>query len=146
MKTVGRIGIILRLALVLCLAGSLPAFAEPDWNLLNETDGVSAFHYDKASLEKGASGLITVWTRVLYQDAGRDEARKTLASSDYEKLAASFYQYSIDCGNNRSLLLTVIHRDDEGRTIRQFNLAGKTDWQAIDEFTRMDLLLEEICP
>lgn len=119
---------------------------EPEWVVLDENPLVSDFYYDKSTVSRSPQGVVTVWTRAVYSEQGKADALEILGKGKgYEKLSHTAFLYEINCPGGLSLLKQVIHYNDEGEKISEFNLAGKTEWEKIDPDTRMGVLQEEVC-
>ena len=146
-KTRGIIGSLLGAVFVVCLlVGYNPAGAETGWQLLHSEPEHSEHFYDKGSLVKSAEGIVTVMTKVVYGKEGKAEVLEGRANAKaYQDLAYTLYQYGINCATRQSRLQQIAHVDAKGKRIAEFNLAGKTEWEAIPAGSRLDMLADEEC-
>jgi surface-adhesin protein E len=148
-KTRGIINSLLGAVFVLCLlAGFNPAgAAEAGWKLLHSESEHSEYFYDKGSLDKSAEGIVTVMTKVVYGKEGKAEVLESRGNAKaYQDLAYTLYQYGINCATRQSRLQQIAHVDAKGKRIAEFNLVGKTEWEAIPVGSRLDMLADEECP
>ncbi len=121
--------------------------AEADWEFVDANPAHSDFYYDKSSISRGPDGIISVWTKVVYTDEGKADTLKILKNAKaYEKLALTQFLYDIDCKGAKSRLKQIVHYDDKGNRIKEFNLAEKTEWEEIPPYSRLESVTDEICP
>ncbi|MBI1919842.1 MAG: hypothetical protein HYS23_02050 [Geobacter sp.] len=120
--------------------------AKKNWVLLDSTPDHSDFFYDKDSLVRTPEGLLTVWARVAYMADGRQEVMDVLKNEKFRNISHSLYQYEINCNSKQSRLNRVVHFDASGGKIAEYDLTGKTEWEAIPVASRLDQVVDEECP
>ena len=123
-----------------------PAFCdEAEWVQLDDNDD-SRFFYDKAGATRD-KGVVRVETRVLYTEAGKENALSTLSKNkELARLNESRYEYDLNCAKSESRLLHVAHFDKDGNVLRKSDLSAVTQWEPVPMGTRMTLVLEAACP
>lgn len=131
-------------ALILCSVSACAA--KTNWVLLDSTPDHSDFFYDKDSLVRTPEGRLTVWARVAYKEDGRQEVMEILKNEKFRNISHSLYQYEINCSTKQSRLNRVVHYDASGGKIAEYDLAGKTAWEAIPLASRLDQVVDEECP
>lgn len=141
MTTAGRLS-----SLVAALALTAGSALAAEWVVVDENPMVSNFYYDTSSVARDKEGKVSVWTRAIYSEEGKADALDTMGNPPaFKDLSHTHFLYTIDCAAATSRLEKVIHFDDKAEPIKEYNLSGKTDWEAIDEFTRLGLLQEAVC-
>lgn len=126
---------------------AVPAMAGgPEWELLDSAPHHSEFFYDKAGVKKLPGGMVTVTAKVAYAPEGRQEVVDTLKNEKYEALSYSLYSYEINCAKGESRLVSVKHANAQGGAIAEFSLAGKAEWEEIPVGSRLDVVVDEVCP
>ena len=115
------------------------------WVLVDADPATSEFYYDTSALKRTPQGIVAVRVKTVYGTRGRAEALQVLDSERYAGLAATVYEYDLDCSKMTTHLKTVTHFDYQGEKIAGFNMAGKTAWEDIPPYSRLDLLQVEIC-
>lgn len=131
--------------LLVLSAGSLRA-ADDGWMLLDTELDHSSFYYDKGSVQRPGGDIVMLSTKVVYDNEGREEARKILKNEAYRDLAFSLYQYEINCATQQSRLARAANYNTKGGMINEFNLAGKAAWEEIPPGSRLDMVMEQECP
>jgi hypothetical protein len=123
------------------------AWAEgPQWVLVDAAPNESDFSLDKAGVKKSPEGIVTVTVKVAYGPEGKQEALELLKNDKrYADLSTTLYSYDIKCAVSSQRLQRIVHQDSGGAVIREFNLAGKTDWEEVPAGSRMDLVREMVC-
>ena len=133
-------------ALVLLVAGAGICGEVPGkWELVDADPATSEFYYDTSALKRAPQGVVAVRVKMVYGTEGKAEALQVLGSDRYAGLAVTVYEYDLDCSNLTTHLKTVAHFDYNGEKIAGFNLAGKTAWEDITPYSRLDLLQVEVC-
>ncbi|HMN03847.1 surface-adhesin E family protein [Geobacter anodireducens] len=134
------------LSAVAALALTAGSVLAAEWVVLDEDPMLSTFYYDSSSVSRDKEGMVSVWTRAIYSEEGKADALDTMGNPPaFKDLSHTHFLYTIDCQAAKSRLEKVIHFDDKAEPIKEYNLSGKTDWEAIDEFTRLGLLQEAVC-
>ncbi|BBA71162.1 hypothetical protein KIP69_13295 [Geobacter sulfurreducens] len=134
------------LSVVAILALTAGSVLAAEWVVLDEDPMLSNFYYDSSSVSRDKEGMVSVWTRAIYSEEGKADALDTMGNPPaFKDLSHTHFLYTIDCKSSKSRLEKVVHFDDKAEPIREYNLSGKTDWEAIDEFTRLGLLQEAVC-
>jgi hypothetical protein len=116
-----------------------------NWLLVDSDSASSDFYYNKAAVARSPEGIMTVTVKTVYSAAGKADALQVLGTERYEGLAASTFEYDLDCKKLMCRLKKVAHFDAEGRKLAEFNIAGKTEWEKIPLYSRLDLLQVEVC-
>ncbi len=121
--------------------------AEADWEFVDTNPAHSDFYYDKSSISRAPDGIVSVWTKVEYTEGGKADTLKILKNAkEYENIAQTQFLYDIDCKGAKSRLKQIVHYDGKGNRIKEFNLAGKTEWEEIPLYSRLESVTDEICP
>jgi hypothetical protein len=142
MKSLLRLLLICTLLLGVRVA---PAFPAEEWVQLDENKE-SSFSYDKSSVTRSKDDIVTVTTRVVYTEKGREAAIGILeATGPLTKLTETRYTHDIDCGENESRLLKVVHLDKAGTALKTTDLSRVTHWDEIPAGSRIDKVQEIIC-
>ena len=146
MKTLKRFHLtLLAVVAALILGCAAGGSAKTNWVMLDSTPNHSDFFYDKDSLVRTPEGLLTIWARVAYMDDGRKEVVEILKNEKFRSISHSLYQYEINCNTKQSRLNRVVHFDNKGGKIAEYDLAGKTEWEAIPLASRLDQVVDEEC-
>lgn len=118
-----------------------------EWELIDTTPNVSDFFYDKAATTASPDGIVTVTVKVIYLPEGKKDTLELLKNDKrYADLANTLYTYDLNCDAGMQRLQRVRHYDTKGLVIREFNLAGKTEWEKVPTDSRMELVNEQACP
>ena len=132
--------------LVLLSTGrGLFAGTAPEWVLVDSDPSTSDFYYDKATAGKTPQGIVSVATKAVYSEEGKADALQVLGAKRYANLAYTLFSYDLDCAKRMSRLRKVVHCDDKGAKIAEFDLAAKSSWEEIPEDSRLDVILTEVC-
>jgi hypothetical protein len=119
--------------------------AEADWELVDSDPATSDFLYNKATVARGAKGIVTVETRAVYSEQGKADVLEVLDPKRYARLAYTLFVYDIECSKEESLLKRVVHYDDRGAEIASFDLASKTEWEDIPLNSRLEKVQQAEC-
>ncbi|HEY6838013.1 MAG TPA: surface-adhesin E family protein [Geobacteraceae bacterium] len=138
------LAIVMLLGLLVAGRGSY-AGNEPDWVLVDSDPSTSDFYYDKSAVNKTPQGILKVTTKVIYSEDGKADALHVLDAKKYANLAYTLFFYELDCSKRMSHLTRVVHTDDNGAKIAEFDLAGKSSWEEIPEDSRLEVILTEQC-
>ena len=134
---------------VFCLLGGYASARaeETVWQLLHSEPEYSDFYYNKGMVTRSGEGILTIWAKVVYGAEGRKEMLAGHEKDkDYQRLAYTLYQYDINCATKQSRIQQIVHYDDKGKKIVEYNLAGKTSWEEIPLGSRLDMVMDEECP
>ncbi|KAF0220380.1 MAG: hypothetical protein FD174_1281 [Geobacteraceae bacterium] len=124
---------------------SLSRGEEANWELLDSEPDHSDFYYNKSSISRSPEGITSVWAKVAYTEEGKADTLRILKAKAYENLAYSLYLYDIDCKGMKSHLKQIVHYDNKGNRIKEFNLAEKTAWEDIPINSRLESIADAEC-
>lgn len=143
MKTVTALALLL---ILVCFSAGAAVAAGEAWVLVDEDPMLSNYYYDETSVAEVGDDLVTVRTKAVYTEDGRNDALDTIGHPmGFEELSFTGFLYTINCPDNMSRLEKVTHYDSRGRAIKSYDLAGKTGWEPIESETRMSLLHDAVC-
>lgn len=142
---ISRLLVIAALLALLLQGRGLCAGNAPEWVLVDTDPSTSDFYYDKMAVTKTPQGIVSVTTKAVYSEGGKADALQVLDAKKYANLAYTLFFYELDCTKRMSRLTKVVHTDDKGAKIAEFDLTGKSSWEEIPEDSRLDVILTEQC-
>jgi hypothetical protein len=131
-----------------------PAFllAEADWTRYG-SDKEGRHYYKKVDDAKSSPGIERVWTRVDFNEEGKDRylAKRQsvgMATQSYEGFTRRYVFYELNCFSEKREYSTqeVFDLTGDGKTLDYAKAGSYKDWQDVPPDSTLDELCRIVCP
>ena len=134
-----------RLVLIAALVGfaitTSPETCRADWILLAGTETGDLF-YDREDIQHSASGIVTVWTKMVYNGKG---IREMVAQHGpaFDALDHSVHLSELDCVGKLALSLSTVYFVKGGRVLKTEESTDQ--WEFIPPGSNRDAVYQKVC-
>ncbi|HPN26161.1 MAG TPA: hypothetical protein PKV94_14280 [Syntrophales bacterium] len=137
------------IAAIICLfaLASLSDVKGADWVHYGRDDSGNDSFYDKDSVSNVSKGVIKVWTKRVYSDAGRESVihdydKSGVDTAGYESLSYSKELFFINCLNGKCRRTEGVDYSSDGHSLQEYQDGV---WIAPPLDSALDTLMKEVC-